>query len=241
MAPIVFTNLNKGNLVERVVEVLCDNFLSGRFKDGERLPPQEMLCEQFGVSRTVIRDAMNKLAVLGMVYIRQGSGTFVRATRPGTVIGPTFEVLLANKKSIQELIETRYYLEQVIARLAAKRANEEDILKLRECVKDMEKCVDMGDTAGYANYDVAFHLALADASGNSVLAEMLNIVRDSMLSFMKEFTKIPGAPKTAQRHHADIVDAVERRDARGAEHYMEEHIRFVIMILKNQYKYELDI
>jgi len=241
MAPNVLPDLKQGNLVARVFETLRDNILSGQFTDGERLAPQESLGEQLGVSRTVIREALNKLDLLGLVDIRQGSGTFVRATRAGGVISPTLEILMANKESMQELTETRYYLEQMIARLAAKRADGDVIAVLRECVTHMEDCVGTRDTAGYTRYDLAFHVALADASGNTVLAQILEVVRDSMLCFMKDFTQIPGAPRTALRHHAAIVDAVERHDPHKAERYMEEHIRFVIEILRQRYAYELDI
>ena len=241
MAPEMLPNLKQGNLVDRVFETLRDNILSGQFTEGERLQNQETLGEQLGVSRTVIREALNKLALLGLVDVRQGSGTFVRAPRAGEVFSPALEVLMANKESIQELTEVRYYLEKTIARLAAKRANEEVILKLRECVTNMEECVVMGDTAGYAVQDLAFHMALADASGNTVLAHILEVVRESMLRFMKDFTQIPEAPKTALEHHAAIVDAVARHDTRGAEHHMQEHIGFVIEILRKQYEYELDI
>jgi len=241
MAPNLLPNLKQGNLVEKVFETLRNKILSGQFAEGERLHTQETLGEQLGVSRTVIREAFNKLALLGLVDIRQGSGTFVRATRAGGLINPTLEVLMANKESVQELTETRYYLEQTIARLAAKRANEEDILKLRECVKNMEKCVDMGDTAGYATHDLAFHMTLADASDNTVLSNILEVVRESILRFMKDFTQIPGAPKIALGQHAAIFDAVARRDKRAAEQRMKEHIGFVIEILRKQYGYELDI
>ena len=107
MAPTVLPNLRQGNLVEKVFETLRDNILSGQFQDGERLPPQESLGEQLGVSRTVIREALNKLATLGLVDIRQGSGTYVRATRAGGVMSPTLAILMANKGSMQELTETR--------------------------------------------------------------------------------------------------------------------------------------
>ena len=119
MTPHVLMNLKRGNLVERVFETLRDNILSGQFADGERLPPQELLGGQLGVSRTVVREALNKLALLGLVDIRQGSGTFVRASRAGGAISSALEVLMANKESMQELTETRYYPEQTIARLAA--------------------------------------------------------------------------------------------------------------------------
>jgi GntR family transcriptional regulator, transcriptional repressor for pyruvate dehydrogenase complex len=241
MAPMVLPNLKQGNLVERVFEAMRNNILSGQYQDGERLAPQQMLGEQLGVSRTVIREALNKLAMVGLVDIRQGSGTFVLTSRVGGVISPTLEVLLANKESMQELTETRYYLEQTIARLAAKRADEAVIGKLTECVTNMEGCVDTGDTVGYAKYDLAFHMTLADASGNSVLAHILEVVRESMLRFMKDFTQIPGAPKTALEHHAAIVHAVTHHDTRAAEHRMEEHIRFVTDILCTQYGYEMDI
>jgi hypothetical protein len=70
---------------------------------------------------------------------------------------------------------------------------------------------------------------------------LIEVVRESMLRFMKDFTRIPGAPKTALEHHAAIVDAVARHDTRGAEHHMQEHIAFVIEILRKKYEYELDI
>jgi GntR family transcriptional repressor for pyruvate dehydrogenase complex len=129
----------------------------------------------------------------------------------------------------------------MIARLAAKRADREAIVKLRECVTNMQACVGTGYTNGYAKYDLTFHMALADASGNSVLAQILEVIRDSMLRFMQDFTQIPGVPKTALRHHTAIVDAVARHDARDAERCMKEHIRCVIEILRNRCEYEMDI
>ena len=77
MPPNTLPNLEQGNLAERVFETLRDNILWGQFADGERLAPQELSGEQLGVSRTVIREALNKLALLGLVDIRQGIWTSI--------------------------------------------------------------------------------------------------------------------------------------------------------------------
>jgi len=241
MAPATLPDLSQGNLVKRVFDILHENILSGQFIDGERLPRQEFLGERLGVSRTVVREALNKLAVLRLVEIRHGSGTYVRAAKPGGFITPVLEALMVQKESMQELMETRYYLEQTLVRLATKRINEEGILKLSWCVEDMRECVAMGDTARFAKRDLEFHLALAEASGNGVLRHILEFVRDTMLRFMKDFAQIPGAPKTSLRHHAAIADAVKRRDPLDAERCMVEHLRFVIGILRTEYEYNLEI
>ena len=235
------TQVKRENLVETVFEALRKDILSGALEDGERLPPQEVLAEQMGVSRTVIREALNRLSSLGLVEAQQGRGTFVRAARPVETMRPLLDAFLQDETTTRELLEARLLVEKLVTRLAARRATPAQVARLREILRTMRKKVAAGDAKGFAQEDLAFHLGLGEASGNRVLQRVLGAIREMLYRFLDEFNRIPGAPDRAVAYHTRILAAVERGDADEAERQMLEHLEDVCRVVREQFRYDVSV
>ena len=234
-------SFKRDNLVEMVFETLKGKILSGEFQDGDRLPTQEVLCNQFGVSRTVMIGALHKLSSLGLIKSQQGRGTFVRSPDTKAVLEPMFNALLLDRPSTRELIETRYYLERIIVRLAAKHIDKQQVLELQDIVTSMEQNFQNGNIGSFSEGDLAFHMKLADASKNSILKRIIEIIREMLAKFLEEFNRTPGAAERASEHHRKICEAVIQHDADRAEKEMQYHLLDVMSILHEQYHLDVKI
>lgn len=234
-------SFKRDNLVEMVFDTLKEKILSGEFDDGDRLPTQEVLCRQFEVSRTVMMGALHKLSSLGLIESQQGRGTFVRLPDTKTVLGPMFNALLLDKPSTQELTETRYYLERIIVRLAAKHIDEQQARELQEIVTTMEQNFANGNIESFSQGDLEFHMKLAEASKNTIFTRIIGVIREMLANFLDEFNRAPGAAERANEHHRKICDAVIQHDADSAEKEMQLHLRDVMTILHDQYHLDVEI
>lgn len=238
---MAFPKVKRDNLVEMVFESLRSDIVSGELGDGERLPPQEELAEKFGVSRTVLREALNRLSSLGLIEAQQGRGTFVRSLSPGSAMRPMLSALLLDESSTRELIEARFHLERVAVRLAARRAGPTEVTELGSLVDRMEQHVAQGDLAGFAADDLAFHLTLSELTRNSILRKVLEAIREMLFRFLEEFNRIEGAPARAVAYHRRILEAVASRDPDQAEAEMTAHLRDVTRVVEERYHYDIDV
>lgn len=236
-----FPSFKRNSLVEMVFTTLKENILSGKLSNGEMLPSQEALAEQFGVSRTVIRESIKQLSSLGLIKSYQGRGTFVQPASAKTVLAPMLDAFFLNESSTRELMETRLYLEKVIARLAARRVEPEDITSLERILDTMRQRANSGDVEGYAIVDSSFHLKLAEISRNSILASILENLREIIHEFMKSYGRIEGAIERAMNCHKRILNALAKKDPEMAEREMELHILDIIETLRKLYKFDLEI
>ena len=234
-------SFKRDNLVEMVFETLKRKILSGELKDGDRLPTQAVLCRQFGVSRTVMMGSLHKLSSLGLITSRQGRGTFVRLPDTRAVLEPMFQALLLDKPSTRELIETRYYLERAIVRLAAKHISEQQAQELQEIVTGMERYFQDGRIEAFSQGDLAFHMKLAESARNTILGRFIEVIREMLAEFLEEFNQTPGAAERANDHHRKIYDMVVRHDPDGAEKEMQLHLRDVMAILHEQHHLDVEI
>jgi GntR family transcriptional repressor for pyruvate dehydrogenase complex len=236
-----FPSFKRGNLVEMVFENLRKNILTGKFKDGDLLPTQETLAQKFGVSRTVMREALNKLSSLGLVESHQGRGTFVRSPNARTVMEPMFTALLLDETATCELMEARYYLERIIVRLAAKHINAQQIQALQEIVERMDQHFHNGDLEGFSEGDLAFHLKLAEISKNGILNRISEVIREMLSKFLESFNRIPGAAGRANDYHKKICQAVIQKDPDKAESEMQQHLLDVTNALREEYKFNVEL
>src|SRR5580704_5803647 len=153
-----------------VAQVLVRHLLGGSYQPGQRLPSERALAESLGVGRSVVREALKSLTLLGLVEVRQGDGTYLQS-RGSDLLPLSFEWgLLLGDHQIQDTIEARIELETVLAGFAAERRSEQDVRELGELLRGMR---DAKDTAAFVSADVAFHLRVAKAAQNSILEQML--------------------------------------------------------------------
>ncbi|MCD8350825.1 MAG: FCD domain-containing protein [Planctomycetaceae bacterium] len=203
-------------LVSRSITMLIDLIRDGKLQRGEKLPPQDILARELGVSRTALREALKELSYRGIIASQHGRGTFVS------------DKIVAE----EETLEARLILEPGIITLAAKRCSNEDVATLRRMCQDMEVKVRERDYEGFSVCDLLFHSALANMAGNQALVMLLATVGDMMLHQQNIVQIIPGAMERAYLFHLDMVEAVAEHNSSLAGDLMRKHLDDVMLTLR---------
>jgi len=222
--------IRKSRLYEDIVKQLIELINNGSLKPGDRLPPERELAVELNVSRTAIREALRAMELMGFIESKVGGGTFIRQITLDNVIDPFTVLLSQDKDVVLELIEVRQLLETEIARLAARRINENKLADLQNAVDLMSREIKNGGI-GIAG-DNAFHDAMAKAAENTSMAKILNMCGD-LLSYSRQATlEIPGQPEKSLADHKEILDAISQRDEKAAAKLMREHLEKAYKNLK---------
>jgi len=218
---MVFMSSPQVDRVSQIVAHLEQAILSGELAPGDRLPPEREISAQLGVSRSVVREAINRLASLGLILGRQGSGNRVATPNSRPVTVGYERMLRTGTLRLEDLVEVRLPLESALARLAAIRRTD---VHLRELAAAQEKLAAPGRTlTDYMAADLEFHATLAAASGNPIFAMVLVPLQELLMESRRRTLERDGR-EVALAHHAAILVAVERRDPQAAEAAMRHHL-----------------
>lgn len=213
------------NRGEEVYQSLRDRIVHGAYPTA-RLPSEPALCDEFGVSRPVVRETLARLRVEGLVTSRQGAGTFVRAPGEGREdargIAP-----VRNLSDIRQCFEFRAALEGEAAFHAALHRTETDLAEVRKRAETFAASATMGDTADFA--DFAFHEAVATATNISFFASVITSMRQHIMVGMKlagelSGVDIPERLRCVEAEHRVIVEAIAAARAEDAREAMRGHI-----------------
>src|ERR1700675_1934560 len=164
---------NVGTLADRVTTVLLEKIKGGEFPAGTRLPTQSVISERFGVSRTVVREAISRLKSDGLVEVRQGSGTVVREANRTTA----FRLDIDPKDSIEAVLrvtELRRGVEAEAAALAAQRRTRAQLADIKRALGAIDAAVKQNRDG--VNEDLAFHIAISQATGNPLYPSLLEFI-----------------------------------------------------------------
>ncbi|HEY3332550.1 MAG TPA: FadR/GntR family transcriptional regulator [Capsulimonadaceae bacterium] len=200
--------IQRRQLVDQVLASLRGKIAAGEFPLGGKLPPEPVLMEQLAVGRSTVREAVRVLAHAGLLEVRQGDGTYVRATHN--------EESLSNKlrdARVIEVQEVRHALELETARLAALRRDDRDIATLRSLLQLREDARLRRDSAELVRVDVEFHVAVAAATKNTLLAELYRSFAGVVQSSLSSYATFSEAQAS---YHQQLFDAIEARDAVAA-------------------------
>jgi GntR family transcriptional repressor for pyruvate dehydrogenase complex len=209
-------------LRDRAADQLLDMVVSSGLSPGERLPPERELVELLGVSRTVVREALNLLEARGLISIEHGRGAVVSGGSAHAVRDTLGLLLRVRPKALWELLEIREILEVEISGLAAERAEGEDVREMRDQLDRMETLIDAPE--GYVDADVEFHALLARTTRNGVLLTMLDPIVELLRASREVSASRPGSARRALREHEEILHCVEAGDAAGARERMRVHL-----------------
>jgi GntR family transcriptional repressor for pyruvate dehydrogenase complex len=210
----------------QVAEHLLSIISDGKYKVGDKLPPERVLMKQLDVGRSSLREAMGALILTGILSARPGRGTFVSA-QPDVLSARslTWRVQMGRER-IEELVETRIVLEQAIAGLAAARAKESDMIEIRRAFSLLESALKKKKRAARVQADMSFHFALARASHNTALMRFLSELHNLMEIWMKQASRAGAFYRidALLEHHREIVKAVEEHDVERAQKAMRKHL-----------------
>jgi GntR family transcriptional regulator, transcriptional repressor for pyruvate dehydrogenase complex len=213
-------------LYEKIVDQIENRILSGELKLGEHLPSERELAEQFRVSRTAVREAVKTLSEKGLVQVRRGRGTFVtNGTSQAMRHSLGLMIKIGQAEGSRHLVEVREIFEPETAALAALRASDDQIAAMREAVATMDAA--LGDAETFIEGDLDFHLALAEASQNSVIPALIDSIVDLLREQRMAIFRVAGGPQRGQYHHQRILAAVTRHDPQGAREAMRAHLQQV--------------
>ena len=218
--------------VDKIINQIKYLLSTGQLQPGDRLPPERLLSERFGIGRTYVRDAIKKLEFYGILKTLPQSGTVVAGFGVAALEGLITDVLQLEGTDFYSLVETRVMLETNSAALAALRRTDDDIASLSLALSTYEKAVKEGKPA--VEEDLLFHLKIAEASKNSVLKSLMLIVTPDILTYFKENNVCGGdKPKSALEDHYNIMDYIVKGDADKAEHSMRLHLNDIFDFANN--------
>lgn len=209
-------------LVDRVVNQFLESVKGGEFIIGEKLPTQEELQAMFGVSRNTMREALQRLASLGIVTIRQGDGTYLNSLDIGHSLDKLTPLLKLNDTDIKSLIVARCMLEVQTAHDAALNATDADITELKACVEKMRTCTNK--VWMYIKFDTQFHFQIAKCSRNSILCAFFEVIHDMLHAQQEAVINSRVMMEISNQYHDSIVKAIEAHDPAKASSVMAEHI-----------------
>ncbi|KJV27989.1 GntR family transcriptional regulator [Aquitalea magnusonii] len=199
------------SLVDLAVEDIGQRLAAGQWPVDSRIPTEPELAALLGISRNTVREAVRVLLYAGLLEVRQGDGTYVRATT-----SPAEAMRAISRASLREQLEVRALLEEHTALLAAQRASPQDVARIAHLLTVRGEQQQYPDAADFIHRDLDFHLAIAEASGNAALAELYRYftltVQDSILRTMHD----EALPDPDLASHQAIVDAIANGDGKAA-------------------------
>ncbi len=217
----MYETVQSERLYEQIVEQIEQLILSDELKVDDKLPPERVLAEQFGVSRTAVREAVKTLREKGLVEVYPGRGTFVTNSTSETMRN-SLGLMMRMGQTEEDLIEVREILEPEIAALAAQRIDDILLDELKQIATALRAVKD--DADAFVEADLRFHQILAQATGNKILFNLVySLVDLEREQFKRRFLVIDNALQT-QSEHEDIVSALSERDSEGARTSMGLHL-----------------
>lgn len=223
-------------LSDRVACQLLELVQERQLQPGARLPTERALAEQMGVSRTALREAIQRLSSRGVLESRVGAGTFVCAHTPlwhEQAVAPLASLLRDDPQYRYDVLEARQALELSTAWYAAQRATDQDRDRIRRCFDDMLRHQQAQDAVNAARADAQFHLAIAEASHNAVLVQMMGSLFELVLGTVAQNRRLmfvhsePGTlDRLTQQHHA-LMQAIIDGEPEQARAAISDHLSYV--------------
>jgi DNA-binding FadR family transcriptional regulator len=219
--------VRRPKLADRLVEEIRAKIGSGALRPGARLPTEQQLTEEHGVSRTVVREAVTRLAADGLVTARQGAGVFVNE-RPETLLDALLAEVTGKVSMVLNVLEVRMAIEIEAAALAAQRRTASQEADIMDAFSVFDDQLNRGEPTGMA--DFGFHRAIAAATSNPFYVEILDVLgrrtipRDLVTTVSAGLLQSSDYQQRLQVEHRDIMNAIIDGDATSARDAMRRHL-----------------
>ncbi|KPJ88969.1 MAG: hypothetical protein AMS17_03605 [Spirochaetes bacterium DG_61] len=223
--------IKKQNISLEVSKSILDAIKAGNLKPGDCLPPMKELSTVLKVGISSIREGLKQLQTMGIIKSIQGKGTYLTENLNLNVfLNNIKEIVTVQKQDFFNIMEARKIIEYETVQLAAERASEKNMERLSEILTNLKNTAKQPDE--YEKYDVAFHIEIANCSGNPVLVMLLESIQ-GLASIVKEISAIPGLPKEANIYHENIFQAIKTHKPNIAYKHMKEHLLHVEEVARN--------
>ncbi|MGI9101730.1 MAG: FadR/GntR family transcriptional regulator [Terriglobales bacterium] len=223
-----FENLRRGKIYEEVARQIQQRIVQ-EMQPGDVLPAERELAQQFGVSRSSIRDAIRSLETMGLLEPRQGMGTVVKEVSADSLVGTLTSVLLQKRKVVHELLDVRQILEPALTARAAEHITSEQLKVLEELLERQGEKIRGGELA--MEEDSEFHSLIAAAARNTVILQVLDVLMGVLRETRERSLQSKGRLQKSFAGHRRILAALKRHDARAAEAAMRRHLQEIEAIV----------
>jgi GntR family transcriptional regulator, transcriptional repressor for pyruvate dehydrogenase complex len=230
------TPIPRTTLTAAAFEQLISRVVKGNWKPGDRIPPERDLCQQLGIARTSLREALKAMELIGLLDSRVGDGTFV-CPRSEFLSRPLLWAFTGSDHSeLQDIMEARTIIEENLAGLAAERGSSEAIAEIGKAVQMMRDSIARGDSILEA--DVAFHVAISSAAQNDVLHNAAQLLRNLLRQWIYFNLALPGVSAIALKHHHTVYRAILQRKPAMARRAMRMHLSETMALVKHSIKHK---
>lgn len=219
------SKIDKGlSLTEKTEQQLVEAIRQKIFLPGDKLLGEIELAENFGVSRTVLREALHRLVGRGILEARRGSGFYVATDQFSPVTDSLYHLLeiKCGGAGLLNIVDVRLVVEPEIARLAALNRTDEELKSLTDCYARME--AQINNPENMVRFDIDFHRLIAKATNNPILPVMMEPIFQLMFKFVSQTYNYPHSPLLALKSHSNIISALEKEDGERAFNAMGKHM-----------------
>ncbi|HEY3542682.1 MAG TPA: FadR/GntR family transcriptional regulator [Gaiellaceae bacterium] len=220
----LFAPVSVARASSSIADQIRQAIVTGRLAEGERLPPERELAEQFGVSRVTVRDALRALEAMGLIEVRVGArgGAFVTVPT-GSIVGQTMsDMMMMSAVTPEDIVEARLVVELGTVTLACARATDEDIAALQELAQRGEEALKSKTYTRELSWD--FHALVAQAAHNVAIEGLTHSFRSSLSMHPIRTREGNRAYALTVEEHARILDALVRHDGATARREMAQHL-----------------
>ncbi|RKN77853.1 FadR/GntR family transcriptional regulator [Ulvibacterium marinum] len=229
----ILTKNENQEIQNGIISKIRDLINYKNLEPGDKLPSERMLAERFEVSRSNLREAIQKLEFYGILKSKPQSGTFIADIGQVAMNGMIEDILRLEEPDFKSLVETRILMELKTARLAALRRTKEDLKQMHDALMAYSEKVMNGEDA--VQEDLLFHLAIAKASGNSTMNTFMLIITPEIITNFEKYHVCD--KKMAFRgiqEHREIYEAIKAQDSQLAKEKMKVHFKMLY-----QYCYDI--
>jgi GntR family transcriptional repressor for pyruvate dehydrogenase complex len=220
-----FRPVLKQSLSDRLAQRIRGLILNGEYQEGDRLPAIMEMARRFGVGHPSVREALKKLETMGVVEIRHGSGVYVSRSHEVLVLASPDFTGTVTKKLLLDLIQARMPLEVHSVTQAAQHASADDLEEMRKLLDTAGQNLDNDSVLNSVN--MAFHRQIAVASGNTVVAQLLDVLHELFTEEQRLILGIFGSRQRDHQEHLSILEALEKRDEQLCSQRMRKHLEGV--------------
>jgi GntR family transcriptional regulator, transcriptional repressor for pyruvate dehydrogenase complex len=224
-AEVLFTAVSLGRASQAIVDQIRALLRDGRLAPGDRLPSERELCQQFGVSRVTVREALRILETGGLITIKVGArgGAFVTSPTSDQVGAGLADLMTLSPMTAVEVTEARLVFELGIVPLVVQRATDTDITSLRAM---MDEHISLHRKGHYTEeLSADFHIAVAQTTHNAAISMLVRSFHGPLLMSLREAKSVAATSRAGCNEHVAFIDAVEARDAAKAQEIMRTHLQ----------------
>jgi GntR family transcriptional repressor for pyruvate dehydrogenase complex len=227
MATPAFRPAKPVRAFDGIIAQIREMLRAGELYPGDRLPSERELAEQFAVSRNTVREAMRMLEITGLVELRRGAagGAFIAKPDPSKVATSMTDMIELSLFTLEDLIEARRWIEDIVIRAVCERATEETFERLEANMKETERLEAAGDWRAKVAANVEFHSILAAETGNPVVVAMMKPLMEVVLKVVLAVGPADNDPVLASRRR--FMEHLRRRDAAAAVAEMDRHLQWI--------------